>query len=38
MDDVDYTSEQLMDDAPEPLGNDADFPPIKEGAAAALAL
>ncbi|NYF50904.1 cyclic pyranopterin monophosphate synthase MoaC [Tunturiibacter gelidoferens] len=27
MDDVDYTSEQLMDDAPEPLGNDADFPP-----------
>src|SRR5580698_11216266 len=30
MDDVDYTSEQLMDDAPEPLGNDADFPPIKE--------
>ncbi|WP_433966196.1 cyclic pyranopterin monophosphate synthase MoaC [Tunturiibacter gelidiferens] len=26
MDDVDYTSEQLMDDAPEPLGNDADFP------------
>jgi cyclic pyranopterin phosphate synthase len=28
MDDVDYTSEQLMDDAPEPLGNDADFPPV----------
>jgi len=27
MDDVDYTSEQLMDDDPEPLGNDADFPP-----------
>ena len=27
MDDVDYTSERLMDDAPEPLGNDADFPP-----------
>jgi len=26
MDDVDYTSEQLIDDAPEPLGNDADFP------------
>jgi cyclic pyranopterin monophosphate synthase len=30
MDDVDYTSEQLMDDSPEPLGNDADFPPIRE--------
>jgi cyclic pyranopterin monophosphate synthase len=30
MDDVDYTSEQLMDDAPEPLGNDADFPPKSE--------
>jgi cyclic pyranopterin monophosphate synthase len=29
MDDVDYTSEQLMDDAPEPLGNDADFPAAK---------
>ncbi|WP_433984765.1 hypothetical protein [Tunturiibacter empetritectus] len=28
MDDVDYTSEQLMDDDPEPLGNDADFPPL----------
>jgi cyclic pyranopterin phosphate synthase len=28
MDNVDYTSEQLMDDAPEPLGNDADFPPL----------
>ncbi|WP_371417427.1 cyclic pyranopterin monophosphate synthase MoaC [Granulicella sp. S190] len=27
MDDVDYTSEQIMDDAPEQLGNDADFPP-----------
>ncbi|MBB5339774.1 cyclic pyranopterin monophosphate synthase MoaC [Tunturiibacter gelidoferens] len=27
MDDADYTSEQLMDDTPEPLGNDADFPP-----------
>jgi cyclic pyranopterin monophosphate synthase len=27
MDDVDYTSEQLMDDDPEPLGNDADFSP-----------
>lgn len=27
MDDVDYTSERLIDDAPEPLGNDADFPP-----------
>jgi cyclic pyranopterin phosphate synthase len=25
---VDYTSERLMDDAPEPLGNDADFPPV----------
>lgn len=23
---VDYTSERLMDDRPEPLGNDADFP------------
>src|ERR1700744_3381496 len=28
MDDVDYTSEQLMDDAPEPLGKEADFPPV----------
>jgi len=28
MDDVDYTSELLNDDDPEPLGNDADFPPV----------
>jgi cyclic pyranopterin monophosphate synthase len=28
MDDVDYTSELLNDDDPEPLGNDADFPPL----------
>jgi cyclic pyranopterin monophosphate synthase len=28
MDDVDYTSERLIDDDPEPLGNDADFPPL----------
>jgi cyclic pyranopterin monophosphate synthase len=28
MDDVDYTSEKLMDDEPEPLGNDADFPAV----------
>ncbi|WP_371417227.1 cyclic pyranopterin monophosphate synthase MoaC [Granulicella sp. L60] len=29
MDDVDYTSEQLMDDAPEPLGKEAGFPPLR---------
>ncbi len=28
MDKVDYTSERLMDDAPEPLGKDAGFPPV----------
>ena len=28
MDDVDYTSERLMDDAPEPLGNASGFPPV----------
>ncbi len=30
MDKVDYTSERLMDDAPGPLGNDADFPPVSK--------
>jgi cyclic pyranopterin phosphate synthase len=28
MDDVDYTSELLNDDDPEPLGKEADFPPV----------
>src|ERR1700687_149682 len=28
MDDVDYTSERLMDDAPEPLGKASGFPPV----------